>query len=263
MHALTRCIFLLCLAFVAGCNQDSMIAKFTPHPEAEIARQAIDDWRTGHVDRLTVLLSPALAGDTEQLIAGGAQLSSAAPLSVKLVGLKRHVTNDVKRYDLMYEYAFGGRWMIAEVVIIEQGDRREIAGIHAQMHDRSLEQVNDFTLGQKSAEHYLVLFLCCLSPLVSLTAFVLCLRTPMRRRKIWWALFTLVGFVTWYFNWSTGELEFRPISLQLFGASAFASPYGPWTLGVSIPVGAIWFLLRRKKLSAPRGEPEQVSTPPE
>ena len=32
MHALTRCIFLLCLAFVAGCNQDGMIAKFTPHP---------------------------------------------------------------------------------------------------------------------------------------------------------------------------------------------------------------------------------------
>ena len=163
----------------------------------------------------------------------------------------------------MYEYAFDGRWMIAEVVIVEQGDRREIAGIHAQMHDHSLEQVNGFTLGDKSPMHYVMLLLCCVSPLVCLTAFVLCLRTPMRRRKVLWALFTLVGFVTWYFNWSTGGLEFRPISLQLFGASAFASPYGPWTLGVSIPVGAIWFLLRRKQLSAPRGEPGQVSPPAE
>jgi hypothetical protein len=261
MHALTRCIFLLCLAFVAGCNQESMIAKFTPHPEAEIARQAIDDWRTGHLARQTSLMSPELNGALERLIAGGTQLSSAAPVSVKLVGLKRNTTNDVKRYDLMYEYAFGGRWMIAEVVIVEEGDRREIAGIHAQMHDRSLEQINGFALGNKSAMHYFMLFLCCLSPLVCITAFVLCLRTPMRRRKVWWALFTLVGLVTFYFNWSTGELEFRPISLQFLGASAVASPYGPWTLGVSIPVGAIWFLLRRKKLSAPRRESEQGATP--
>lgn len=249
MHALTRCIFLLCLIFVAGCDQDSMIAKFTPHPEAEIARQAIDDWRTGHVERLTASMSPELVAAKDQLIAGAAQLSAVTPLSVKLVGLKSSFGNDVKRYDLMYEYAFEGRWMIAEVVIIEQGDRREIAGIHAQMEGRSLEQLNGFSLGHKSAAHYLVLLLCCVSTLLCLTAFVLCLRAPMRRRKVWWALFTLVGFVTLHFNWTTGQGDVQPISFQLFGASAFASPYGPWTLGVSIPVGAIWFLIRRKKLS--------------
>jgi len=260
MHALTRCIFLLCLVIVSGCNQDSLIAKFTPHPEAEIARQAIDDWRTGHVDRIKPLLSAQLAAITDQLVAGAPHLSSATPRSVKVVGVREHVLNSVKQFDITYEYAFESRWMIADVVIVEQGDRREIAGMHAQMEDRSLEQIHAFTLVNKDAAHYLALCLACVSTLVCLTAFVLCLCTPMRRHKAWWALFTLVGLVTWHFNWTTGQLDFRPVSFQLFSASATGSAYGPWILGVSIPVGAIWFLIRRRKLATPRGEPGRPST---
>ena len=87
-----------------------------------------------------------------------------------------------------------------------------------------MAQAEDFTLGNKSAAHYLALLLTCASPVVCLVAFILCLRTPMRRRKVWWALFTLIGVVTFQFNWTTGEVGFQPFSIQFLGASAICAP---------------------------------------
>lgn len=268
MHALTRCILLLCLVLVAGCSQDDLLAKFTPHPEAEIGRQAIDDWRTGHIDQLKPLLSAKLAAEAGKLREMSSQMPSVAPMSVKIVAaswrtgstlIGAGAGNSVKSYDISYEYDFDGRWMLASVVFVERAGRREIAGIHATMEDQSLAETNAFSFLGHGIVHYLVLLLACASPLVCLTAFVSCLRTRMRRRKVWWALFTLIGFGTLTFNWTTGQLGLQVLSVQVFGASAFATPYGPWILGVSLPVGAIWFLLWRKRLTATA---EDAEAPP-
>jgi hypothetical protein len=93
--------------------------------------------------------------------------------------------------------------------------------------------------------------LTCAEALFCLYAFVLCLRTPIARYKWLWVLFTLVGVTTLRFDWSSGHFAFVPLSAQfLFGVSATATPYGPWVLSVSIPLGAIWFLAKRRSLRA-------------
>ncbi|HVI54954.1 MAG TPA: hypothetical protein VM621_07865 [Luteibacter sp.] len=247
-----------------------MIAKFTPHPEAEIGRQAIDDWRTGHIDRVKPLLSPQLAAMADQLGAGSTTLPSSTPISVRVVRASTASgktvfgadgSDSAKRYDISYEYAFEGRWMLADVVFLERGSHREIVGMHARMEDHSVEQGSAFSLRDKSVVHYLVFLLVCISPLICLTAFVLCLRTPMRRHKVWWSLFTLLGFVSLHFNWTTGEAGLQPISFLFLGAAAVSAPYGPWVLSVAIPIGAIWFLARRKQLTVPRNGPTDPAAP--
>jgi len=237
---------------ITGCSREAMIEKFTPHPEAEQARKAIDDWRTGHLADLRPQLLPELAAQAtdEQLTAMAAGFPHGEPRSVKVIGATTHIQSDTRRYDLTYEYDFDGRWLVASVVILKTGDGTRIAGLHGQMRSQSLEQANAFTLAHKDGLHLLMLFLALAAPVFCLVVLVVCIRTPFRRRKVWWALFTLVGVCTVHFNWTTGQADFSPLSFQLLAASTVAAPYGPWIIGISVPFGAIMFLIRRKALIA-------------
>ncbi len=55
-------------------------------------------------------------------------------------------------------------------------------------------------------------------------------------------------------NWTTGEWGIPPLSIQLSSASAAAPLYGPWTIAVSRPLGAIVFLLNRRSCLVPKAE---------
>jgi hypothetical protein len=64
------------------------------------------------------------------------------------------------------------------------------------------------------------------------------------------------------FNWSTGEWEGRLLHIQLLGASVFKMGlYSPWIFGVSLPLGAVLFLVNRKDLAVP-APPARPTTPP-
>jgi len=65
-----------------------------------------------------------------------------------------------------------------------------------------------------------------------------------------WGLFILFGIGKVAVNWTTGQWEASPLALQLFSASAGASLNGPWVFAVSLPLGAIVFLLRRQSIQA-------------
>jgi hypothetical protein len=114
----------------------------------------------------------------------------------------------------------------------------------------SLEQRNEFTLGGKSIVEYLVLGFSLVLPLFTLAMLVICIRTRLKGRKWPWILFVICGFGRFAVNWTTGQWDFSPLYVQLFSAGAYATRYGPWTISISIPVGAIIFLLRGKQLKA-------------
>ena len=88
------------------------------------------------------------------------------------------------------------------------------------------------------------------APLFSLYALVLCVRTRLRGKKWLWIVAILLGVGALSVNWTTGQWNFQPAYVQLLSASATASPYGPWVISVSVPLGAILFVLRRKELTA-------------
>jgi hypothetical protein len=98
---------------------------------------------------------------------------------------------------------------------------------------------------------YFVLALAVFFPLLTLYALVLCAKTPLPRRKWPWVLFILLGIGKLAVNWTTGSWGMTPVAVQLFSASATAPLYGQWTVAVSLPLGAIIFLVRRKSLLAP------------
>ena len=140
-----------------------------------------------------------------------------------------------------------------------------IPGSAAQRLDGKREQVHPRR--QKSAGNMpmLALVFCFVAAPDPLCAHRTASRTKMRKRKWLWIISSsLIGIGKVTMNWSTGKLSliqetvnatgghsynFDFLSFQLFGASAFAQPYGPWILSVSLPFGAILFLLKRKSLA--------------
>jgi len=273
MGIIRRCVVVLAIVFgICACDQHALLNKIAPHPATEVGQSVIDSWRTGKIDELRPMLSAELGKPDvlAKLEAMAAQLPSNKPISVKLVGAsvdERFSTGktSVSRYDLTYEYQFEHNWLVGGVVLIKTGDRTEVAGVHAQILARSLEQINAFSLDGRGPLQLIFLLCMIATPLLCLYALVTCMRSPLKRRKVWWALFIVVGFVTISMNWSTGDVHFVPISFQLFSASVEAAPYGPWHFALSLPIGAVWFLVRRRHLLAAMPPPlaREIASPEE
>jgi hypothetical protein len=67
------------------------------------------------------------------------------------------------------------------------------------------------------------------------------------------------GFGKIMVNWTTGAWDFMIFSAQLFSASAGAAYFGPWIITVSLPMGAVFFLSRRKGLEVAAVDSESAA----
>lgn len=152
--------------------------------------------------------------------------------------------------NLTFEYNFSGKWILANVATKRDGGPTTIVGFHIYSQPTSLEQQSKFVLGGKSASQYFVLGLAIVLPLFTLLALAICIRTKLKGRKWPWLLFVVFGIGKFALNWTTGQWGYSLLSIQLLSAGAFAPLYGQWTIFLSIPVGAIVFLMRRKQLKA-------------
>ena len=122
---------------------------------------------------------------------------------------------------------------MANVVLQKEGSDTVVTGVNVQPLRDSLENINRFTFEGKGGVHYAVFAVAVIVPLFVLSALVLCVRTPIPKRKWLWILFVLVGFAQLTLNWSDGNVNINPLSVQLFGASFWkAGPFAPWLLSV-------------------------------
>jgi len=253
MASLFRFTIVCACLLIAACSQQALIDKLTPHPAAEIARSVLEQVRQGDMEPVKSKLDEKLRQDPgidAKLKELNGYFPAGSPRSMKLVGTNTLAVNGSSRYDLTYEYEFADGWVLGNVVLVGADDAMRLEGMHVQRMSQSLEQANAFTLSGKRATHWIMLVFCIVIPVFCLYAFVLCLRTPIARRKWLWAIGTLIGFATLRFNWTTGAFGFQLLSIQLFGASSFSNAYSPTILGVSLPLGAIWFLACRSGLKA-------------
>jgi hypothetical protein len=126
-----------------------------------------------------------------------------------------------------------------------------IAHIEWQPAPLDLRERFPFVLSGIPPLLHLVLAAAIAVPLLTIYALVLCWR---RRPRAWglWTLFIPLGLgklsVWWLPSpFHSSYLRLTPFSIQLFGVSLDKSPsYDPWTLSVSLPLGALLFLLSRR-----------------
>jgi len=244
------CLLLVFLLY--GCSQEEILQKFSTPADQAIAKNYIDRLRGHDFDEIEKAFDENIKGrDLPGTLAKMANLIPAGePTSIKLVGAERYVMRDITTVNTTYEYNFAGTWLLINVAVRTQGEAKTIVGFHVRTENESLEEQNRFTLSGRPLFAYVVLGLAVSAALFSLYALVICIRTPMAKRKALWIVFILLGIGKISVNWATGQWGVYPLYVQLFSASAFAQFSGPWVISASVPLGAILFLVRRKELTS-------------
>lgn len=237
----------------AGCTKEDAIKKFTSDKEETIATGFIDKLRKRQVEEIESRLEGKLRapGVRDTLMKMAEMIPAAEADSVTLVGAHSQFGDGGKVVNLTYQYQFGDRWFLINCATRGEGETLRIAGINVTSIPRSLEEEYRFTLAGKSAIQYTVLAAAILFPLLSLFALVKCARDKNLRRKWAWILFILLGVGRLTIDWTTAAWGFQPLSFLLFSSGAFANLYGPWTISVALPLGALLYLLSRRRNQNP------------
>lgn len=250
MRSFSLLAFALC-ALLVGCDTEAMFEKFVPQVEAKagmsvIAQLSARDFAAIEARLEPSLREPGLRGKLEQV---AQQIPSEPVKSAKTIGFKTTKGVSDETFQLSYEYEYPSAWMIANVVLQRKAGELYLSGVHLQRTEQSFQTLNAFTLKGKGLTHVLFLALCVAIPMFCLVALVICLRTPIPKKKWLWCLFVALGFVQFSLDWRSGEWAVQPFSFMLFGAGFFkGGPYGQLTLNFALPVGACVFMLRRKSL---------------
>lgn len=252
MHKLYIVIIaiILTLSF-SSCSREEMSKKFIPKEEYSFAKDYLSKLRNRDYDYVKSMLSPEIEAQvTDELLDEmTGYFREGEPLSVKIIGSQVNVFNEQWQGNFTFEYQFESGWSLANAALKKTDGGYQVIGLNVYQTEASQEDLNAFGLSSKSGIQYFVLCAAVLVPLFILFTLIVCVRTPIERKKWLWIIFILLGFGAVQVNWTNGAYAFQLVSVHLFGASATSAGIAaPWILSASFPLGAIVFWLRRKSL---------------
>jgi len=262
-------VITLLAVLVGGCSRAGLMKMLTSPQDEATAKKYVDLLRQKRFARIEEDVDPSLRSEDlrSTLVEMAALVPSQQPVSIKVVGMFRELSSSTT--DITLEYEFRGQWLLADVATRRPSKgSATIVAFHVSSIPESVEHQNRFTLVGKGTPQYTILFLAALSAVVSIYAFVACLRTNIGKKKWLWAIATLLGVGTVGVNWTTGQIYFTLLAIHLLTFGAAAPLYGAWVVYSSLPLGAILFLMVRGGLreSAEKcGElpPDQTEPAPE
>ena len=241
-----------------GCSKEDMLSKFASPEDQARAKSYLSQIHNHDFSAIERDIDPSLKSViTPDLLEKMANFTPTGdPTSIKLVGAQENNSPGSRSINITFEYDWGDKWFIENLAVREKDGVNTVIGLHVFSIPKSMEEQNKFTLGGKTVVQYAILVAAVGAVVLTLYALVACIRTKHLRRKWLWVLFILVGFGSVGVNWTTGQTGYQILQIKLFSAGAAAEFYGPWIITLGIPVGAIWFLLRRRqgrlKINAPQ-----------
>jgi hypothetical protein len=238
----------LLLAMTLGCDQSARLERRSPEDVA-LAKSYFELLRTGHADQVEDLIDPSLRDSMpssafEEVVA---TIPREAPSSVKPTFVDVRCHQGSCQEAIVLEYKYRTDRLIFNLALLKDSGHISIVGIHITHVPDSFMEENKFTLLSKGPSQYFMLTLAMVIAVFSLYVFVLCVSARIGPRKWVWAAFIVVGFTKLAVNWTTGELRFDFPALVLLWVDAIHVDYGPWMISISLPVGAILFLLMYRK----------------
>jgi hypothetical protein len=253
-------IFALLLALTGCVDEETFKA------DVELGKSLVEALQARRLDSIDARFDRAAVGSGSRaaLAKMAALLPADAPTSIEVAGVHTlsWAGKGVRRVALSLQYRFGDKWFLvsAQWRRPDAGGSPIVESLHVAPLRASLQEINRFTLEEKSPIHYTVFALAVALPLFTLAVLVRCLRTPMSRwRKVFWLVAILVGLTTFSLDWTSGAMLWRPLHAQLASASFTKTDLGPVILSISVPLGAIVFLFRPRPR---RRSPRRPVTPP-
>ncbi len=251
MIKLLQSLFALVLFMtIQGCSQEKLLDKLTPKAEVAFAKEYFSQFQSHNFDAIEKsidekLKTADLRGKLEQI---ANFFPKEAPVKIDLVGSRTFEMGEKWQANLTFQYEFSKSYLMTNIILERiGGGPLVVTGINVNPLQDSLQNINKFTMQGKSIIHYIFLFLAVTIPIFIVVTFIVCLRTPIKKRKWLWTIFVLLGIVQCTINWSTGKIFYQLISFNLLGAGFFyGNQFGPVMLKIAFPLGAIMFWIKRK-----------------
>lgn len=257
---------LFAILALIGCDQQAWFEKFISKEDAEFSIRYLALLQARNFPAIERKIDPRLknAQLRSELKQIAAFFPAEKPIDIEVVGAHTFSSSAATDVNITLQYAYPSKWLLANVVFQKKDGNITVMGINVQPLPDSVENINRFTFKGKGAIHYMFFTLAIIVPLFIVTATVLCIKTSIPKRKWLWVLFVLCGYAQITLNWSDGSLNINPIHFQILGAGFIKyGPYAPWMLTVSIPIGAIAFLKKRKKWIEQANMEPRMETPDE
>ena len=242
----------------AGCSQETIskvIKRRAPEEEQALAVAAIKAIHSGSAQEARALMSPQCNqatsdADLQELKEQIADINPAGGILVGYSSQKKLGDGGHSYAKLDYEYKLNeGLYRILMVQLDTSSKPYTLQACNVMTSKVSVLATLSFSLKNKPAINQIMLILAISIPLFCLFALVQCIRTKVKRKWLW-ILFILFAFGSVSLNWSTSDLRIGLLNFQLLGSGLRGQGMGgPRVLTVAFPLGAIWFLLKRKALT--------------
>lgn len=247
-------VFGVAFALVTASTLTSTYIVLKIEPAAETVASAIfEGLKSGDDAQVRPLMTPELAAKAspEQIRALQVYAPRETPENRRLVNFTRiYSANDV--LTARYELTYPNEGVLYDIRLVRpkggNGTWRA-ESFHLRRATNAQLAANHFSLA-KSPGQLLFLLFTVGSPLLMLTAMTAVLSAPRFKLKWLWAIGTLFGLCTFTMNWTTGQMQFQPLMLNLIGGGLMKTGYlgfFPWTLKFTLPVGAFAGLWRASK----------------
>jgi hypothetical protein len=232
---------------ISACSPSSVIENSLNPQERTVIRGAVNDIARGDAVSLTRKvprqLAPRIGAATEPMH----DILPKPPLEVSLVNANWTSAGGARRLDALYEVHGQSGWALVEARTQTFESKTQLTGIYVQPVPDEPRKLNAFNLKSAAAPQFGILMSMAVAIAVTIAALFRIWRSGRFRRRWLWTIGALFGVTILRLNWSTGQLQFFPLQVQLFSASAIKTPiFAPWVLSVSIPLVAIIALLRRR-----------------
>jgi hypothetical protein len=239
----------LLLLGLAGCKAGWFIDRIAPDAVRD-GKNYFEEIRQRQVDQLLQAFDPSadkgrLRGDLGTVIA---LVPQQEPLGVETLGATAECKGSgVCTKLITLEYKYADRWILFQVTVSNRSGHYAITKLYVQPESMPLESMRQFTLRGKGWLHYAILLMSLLSVGFAVYALVLCIRTPIQKRKWLWIILTILGLGKLGIEWSSGELWYKIFHISILPAGWGFDPESPF-MYASIPAGAILFLMFRSHL---------------
>jgi hypothetical protein len=242
-----------------GYDRAALLKKFTPADDDALARQYVDLLRQGKLELVEERLDPSIKNQGIRDTLSGMYyiIPSGEPISIKTVDARIVRGKDSSSSGIILEYEFApqimsadgttelrsGSFLLAQVLVRTESGVKTIAGLHVLPTSKSFEEMNEFTFVDKGLSQYLGLCLAAAVAALTLWTFIACIKTKMGKKKWLWLLLIVIGVLRLTVDWTSGQWSVSPLTILAPPVRAYCSLYGPWSIEVTIPLGAIAFLL--------------------
>lgn len=254
------------LMSLVGCYEQPGAGQTPPSDAVDLVKRQVARLIDGRYDEFRANADPKTFDleSVKVLSQMTAFIPKEQPQSVKVVAF---YSRSGIGTDIAFEYKYSDRWLLIRASVRPVGDALRTFAMDVDEQSESVAEAMTVSLEGMSALHYAVALCALLVPVVILLAVIQWVRLGKFKSRWWWLFAILFGVTQFSLNWHTGEWSFAPLGLSFFGVGYLVPMEIPpliWPLYimVSLPLGAVLFLVRRRPISAARQAGVAPQLPP-